>query len=147
MSRIWIARADGSETRQLTGDLQGGQYSPSWSPDGRTLAFQTLSDHQIWTIDVEGANLRRITGAGSYHNPTWSRDGASMYVSKVGARDSAPTSKPISSSRVNFSHMNLWRIPIAGGPAEQVTVGGGVKGVETADGKALVYQAGADRSE
>jgi eukaryotic-like serine/threonine-protein kinase len=146
MSRIWIARADGSEPRQLTGDLQGGQYSPSWSPDGRTLAFQTLSDHQIWTIDVEGANLRRITGAGSYHNPTWSRDGASMYVSKVGATDGASTSKPIASSRVDFSHMNLWRIPVAGGPAEQVTEGGGVKGVETADGKALVYQPGTDRS-
>src|SRR5215207_8813104 len=63
MSRIWIARADGSEPRQLTGDMQGGQYSPSWSPDGRTLAFQSTRDSQIWTIDVEGANLRRITGA------------------------------------------------------------------------------------
>jgi serine/threonine protein kinase/Tol biopolymer transport system component len=146
MSRIWVVRADGTEPRQLTGDVQGGQCSPSWSPDGRTLAFQTLSDHKIWTIDVEGANLRRITGAGSYHNPTWSRDGASMYVSKVGATDSASTSKPNSSSRVNFSHMNLWRIPVAGGPGAQVTQSGGFKGLETADGKALVYQPGTDRS-
>ena len=144
MSRIWVARADGSEPRQITGDMQGGQYSPSWSPDGRTLAFQSISDHQIWTIDVEGANLRRITGAGSYHNPTWSRDGASMYVSKVGATDSHSTSKH--SSHVNFSNMNLWRIPVAGGPGAQVTQSGGVKGVETTDGQALVYQPGADRS-
>ena len=26
MSRVWVARADGSEPRQLTGDMQGGQY-------------------------------------------------------------------------------------------------------------------------
>ena len=129
MPRIWVARADGSDPRQLTGDMEGGQYSPSWSPDGRTVAFQSISDHQIWTIDVEGANLRRITGAGSYHNPTWSRDGASMYVSKVGATDSHSTSKH--SSHVNFSNMNLWRIPVAGGPGAQVTQSGGVKGVET----------------
>jgi hypothetical protein len=46
------------------------QYSPSWSPDGRTLAFESRSNGQIWTIDVEGANLRRITTeAGNYHNP------------------------------------------------------------------------------
>jgi len=147
MPRIWVARADGSEPRQLTGDMpQGGQYSPSWSPDGRTIAFQSISDNQIWTIDVQGPNLRRITGAGSYHNPTWSRDGASMYVSKVGATNSVSTSKPLSSSRADFSQMNLWRIPVAAGPAEQVTQGGGFKGLETADGKALVYQPGADRS-
>jgi hypothetical protein len=47
---------------------------------------------------------------------------------------------------VNFSNMNIWRIPVAGGAAEQVTEGGGVKAVETADGKALVYQPGMDRS-
>jgi Tol biopolymer transport system component len=69
MSRVWIAGADGSEARQLTGDMQVGQYSPAWSPDGRTLAFDSRSEGPIWTIDVEGGNLQRITGAGNYHRP------------------------------------------------------------------------------
>ena len=145
MSRVWVARADGSEPRQLTGDMQGGQHAPSWSPDGRTLAFESTSDGQyhIWTIDVEGANLRRITSeAGNYHKPTWSRDGASIYFGKAGATRIVSTSKPLSSSRADLSNVNIWRIPVAGGPAEQVTQSGGVKGVETADGKALVYQPG-----
>jgi hypothetical protein len=54
--------------------------------------------------------------------------------------------KPVSSSPVNYSDVNIWRIPAAGGPAAQVTRSGGVKGVETTDGKALVYQPGMDRS-
>jgi Tol biopolymer transport system component len=148
MSRVWVAKADGSEPRQLTGDMPGDQYSPSWSPDGRTLTFESGLDGQhIWTIDVEGANLRRITTeAANFHKPTWSRDGASIYVSKADATRIGSTSKLISSSRANFSNQNIWRIPVAGGPAAQVTQSGGVKGVETADGKALVYQPGIDRS-
>jgi Tol biopolymer transport system component len=149
MSRIWVARADGSETRQLTGDMQGSQNEPSWSPDGRTLAFESSSDGQshIWTIDVEGANLRQITSeSATYHKPTWSRDGASIYVTKAGATRTVSTSKPLSSSRVDVSNGNIWRIPVAGGSAEQVTPSGGTRGVETADGKALVYQPGIDRS-
>jgi Tol biopolymer transport system component len=126
--------------------MQGEQFATSWSPDGRTLAFNSMADGQnhLWTIDVEGANLRRITSEAGYHKPTWSRDGASLYVSKAGATRIVSTSKSNSTSRVNFS--NIWRIPVAGGPAEQVTQSGGVKGIETADGKALVYQPGMDRS-
>jgi eukaryotic-like serine/threonine-protein kinase len=148
VSRIWVARTDGSEPRQLTGDMQGGQNEPSWSPDGRTLAFASPSDGQqhIWTIDVEGANLRRITTeAATYHKPTWSRDGASIYVTKGRATRMVSRSKPLSSSRVDPSG-NIWRIPVAGGAAEQVTQSGGTRAVETADAKALVYQPGIDRS-
>ena len=105
MSRVWVARADGSEPRQLTADMQGDQHAPSWSPDGRTLAFLSETDggYHIWTIDVEGANLRRITSeAGTYYKPTWSRDGASIYFGKAGATRIVSTSKPTSSSRVNL---------------------------------------------
>jgi eukaryotic-like serine/threonine-protein kinase len=149
MSRVWVARADGSEPRQLTGHMQGGQNEASWSPDGRALAFVSMADgqHHIWTIDVEGANLRQITSeAGTYGNPSWSRDGAWIYFSKPGPTIIVSTSKSIPSSRVNFSNVNIWRIPAAGGTTEQMTQSGGVTGVETADGKALVYQPGEDRS-
>jgi Tol biopolymer transport system component len=149
MSRIWVVRADGSEPRQLTGDMQGSQNEPSWAPDGRTLAFESSSDGQqhIWTIDVEGGNLRRITsGAEGYFKPTWSRDGAAIYVAKADATKIVSTSKANATSSVNFSNLNIWRIPVAGGPAEQVTQGGGLRGVETADGKALAYQPGISRS-
>src|SRR4051812_26692058 len=117
MPRIWVARADGSELRQLTGDMQGGQRVPSWSPDGRTLAFLSATDagYHIWTIDVEGANLRRITSeAGTYYEPSWSRDGASLYFGKAGAKRVVSTSKPVASSPVTYSDLNIWRIPSAG---------------------------------
>jgi hypothetical protein len=127
--------------------MQGDQFFPSWSPDGRTLAFLSLTDgqHHIWTIDVEGANLRRITSETGYYPPIWSRDGASLYFGKAGAKRVVSTLKPVSSSPVTWD-VNIWRIPVAGGPAAQVTRNGGFKGTETTDGKALVYQTGLDRS-
>ena len=92
---------------------------------------------------ASGANLRRITSAaGAYYDPSWSRDGASLYFGKRGVS----TPKPVSSSPVTWSDANIWRIPAAGGPAVQVTRSGGFKGVETTDGKALVYNSGLDRS-
>ena len=149
MSRVWVARADGSEPRQLTGDMQGGQDEPSWSPDGRTLAFESDCGRPAPHLDHRRGRRKPSADherGGGYFKPSWSRDGASMYFSKAGATRIVSTSKSNSSSRVNFSNLNIWRIPVAGGTAEQVTQSGGVKGVETADGKALVYQPGMDRS-
>ncbi len=48
-SDIHLIRADGSGHRDLTDDLRSGQYSPSWSPDGR------------WILFVDGQNLVKIT--------------------------------------------------------------------------------------
>ena len=36
---IWIAEADGSNPQQLTHGPGVSQGSPSWSPDGRRIAF------------------------------------------------------------------------------------------------------------
>lgn len=48
--------------------------SPSWSPDGRHIVFSSnLSGSiQIFTIDYDGANLRRLTSLGNNKLPDWS---------------------------------------------------------------------------
>ena len=60
-------------------------WSPAWSPDGQQIAFTAASDDdatfQIYVIDADGDNLRRLTkfkrrsGLLNFLSPAWSPDG------------------------------------------------------------------------
>ena len=64
-----------NEVRQLTFG-QGSNESPSYSPNGRHLAFTSTrggGDKQIWLIGRDGRGLRRLTSLGNNEMPSWSR--------------------------------------------------------------------------
>ena len=86
---------------------------PQVSPDGKRIVFVRRSTDlqanrgrtDLWLVDVSGAGLRRLTShpAGE-HNPRWSVHGGAIYFL---------------SSRSDSTQ--IWKIPIDGGEAEQVT--------------------------
>jgi TolB protein len=56
---LWVMNATGSGFRRLTSN----GAVPAWSPDGRTIAFvrTTGSTDEIWLMDADGSNQRRLT--------------------------------------------------------------------------------------
>ena len=63
-----------SEVRQLTFGL-GTNESPSYSPNGRHVAFMSTrgsGSKQIWIIGRDGRGLRRLTSLGNNEMPSWS---------------------------------------------------------------------------
>ncbi|MFQ5676027.1 MAG: hypothetical protein ACE5G1_09040, partial [bacterium] len=63
-----------------------GSYndSPAWSPRGDKIAFvsRTDSGFDIYTIDVTGENLMRLTdSSGSNEDPSWSPNGFTLVFS------------------------------------------------------------------
>jgi Tol biopolymer transport system component len=47
-----------------------GDWTPSWSPDGKKLVFEAYGD--IYTINIDGSSLKRITTDYQSTAPVWS---------------------------------------------------------------------------
>jgi Tol biopolymer transport system component len=72
--------SSGGPERRLTSD--GGNAGPTWSPDGRSLAFwHTGSNDTVDTI-AAGGGRRRSLHAGM--QPAWSPDGRTIAFASYG---------------------------------------------------------------
>lgn len=71
-NQICITNVLGDTYMRLTS--QGNNEDPTWSPDGLHIAFASdrTGNWEIWTMDWNGANQRRITQTGGAFSPTWS---------------------------------------------------------------------------
>ena len=128
---IWVARSDGSNSRQLSRGLSDS-CGIAWAPNGQTIAFSSVVEGQrnLWTVDIDGGNLRQLTtGPEKRGYPTYSNDGAWIYFSRAVAQG-----------------FDIWRMPSNGGPEQPVTRDGGYIGFESTDGRSLVYQRVQDRA-
>jgi len=56
--------------------MQGGQsMSPSWSPNGKQIAYVVeRGGYQVFVMDADGRNPRQLTTSGSNEAPSWSPD-------------------------------------------------------------------------
>ena len=72
--------ASGQQRRRLTKG-NGDTLAPSWSPDGKQIAFVDRvtphgSNYALYVIGRNGKGLKRIVGGARYqNNPTWSPSG------------------------------------------------------------------------
>jgi TolB protein len=61
--QVWLVRSNGSGLRQLTFGA-GGAAHPSFSPDGRRLAYSTAGPagaRQVWAIRVDGGGAVNLS--------------------------------------------------------------------------------------
>jgi Tol biopolymer transport system component/DNA-binding winged helix-turn-helix (wHTH) protein len=122
---LWTAKADGSETTQLTAFGKVWSGSPVWSPDDRQIAFDSnaAGKWEVYVMPSQGGKpVRFAGGAASSIRPSWSHDGRWIYY--CASQNSGP---------------QIWKKLAAGGPEIQITRKGGCDQMESADGAYLYY--------
>lgn len=77
---LWVVRPDGRDDRRLGARPQPRIPRPSWSPDGRELAF---SAGDVYAIRPDGTGLRQIAPYGFW--PMWSPDGRVIVFFRPGS--------------------------------------------------------------
>jgi serine/threonine protein kinase/Tol biopolymer transport system component len=142
--QVWFSQGQqpGARDRStLMGPTMGGTprlfidhgSNPTWSPDGKALAYYAPDPGDpIFIADRNAGNPRKIFVAepGVHcHFLIWSRDGRSIYFVK-----GTPT-----------TDMDIWRIPAGGGNAERITAHHAWVGYPAwLDARTLIYSATAD---
>jgi Tol biopolymer transport system component/imidazolonepropionase-like amidohydrolase len=107
---LWVVPIGGGAATRIT-DEYGDARQPSWSPDGRTIAFQSYRDGtwRIWTVGADGSGLKAVT-SGSFDDrePDWSPDGSTIVFSSD-----------------RSGNYDLWTLDVATGHVRQVTTNEG----------------------
>jgi len=84
--QIYVLDLESGTTSQITNHPDDCRF-PTWSPDGRYIAFNTLTDEpgdnvgQIWVVDADGTNPRMLTRLdrdGRNGRPAWSPEGTKI---------------------------------------------------------------------
>jgi Tol biopolymer transport system component len=128
-TRLWIARADGTDARPYTS--KEGDGSARWSPDGRWVSFLRSADgdngsdgRQLWLLRTDGGEARQLTKhATAVRSYEWARDGSRIVFL---ANDSLPKAErderkkggdalfvnEAASGQSRGEWSNLWWVPI-----------------------------------
>ncbi len=85
--RVWVMDLPDGRPRRLTSDSDPHfEYAPSWSPDGRWIAYTTVDETgggHVMRIPAGGGTPRQVTQEhGEYSHTAWSPDGSQILATR-----------------------------------------------------------------
>ncbi len=127
-TNIHTRRVDGLNATNLTAEYSSNDYSPTLSPDGQTIAFNSDRDGGgIFVMGATGETPRRLTDSG--FNPAWSPDGERLvYATEL-------VLGPFGRTTIS----SLWTVDVKTGESQQLFVGDAVQPNWSPSGQRIAY--------
>ena len=126
---IYVRRIDGENAMNLTPDSPDDDITPSFSPNGDSIAFWSSRDGGgIFVMGATGERVRRLTDFG--FNPTWSHDGTEVLFATQGIRGN-----PFGRSGV----ASLWTVDVATEERNKIFDGDAVQPDWSPNGHRIAY--------
>ncbi len=108
---IWTAGLAGGRATRIT-STSAVERTPKFSPDGKTIAFSSnrTGAYAVYVVSSDGGAPRQLTFHPSAVNVVgWTPDGD--YIVYESSRNTAPS-----------AYSRLWKVPVAGGPSEDLPI-------------------------
>ncbi|HEV8538567.1 MAG TPA: amidohydrolase family protein [Bacteroidota bacterium] len=88
LGKLWKKTLPGGTPERITSDELNAELYPSFSHDGKWIAYATWSDQDyggIWKVQPDGGGRKKITSQpGHYIDPAFSPDGKMIVYNRIG---------------------------------------------------------------
>jgi len=124
--RLWLVDSDGEQLTPLA--TAETPASSEWSPDGRSIVYNTYVPSQIVVQAIGGRPRVVASGSGVYISPVFTPDGSSI-VFAHGVDDG----------------VDIYSVPVSGGAPRRISVGRGSDNVAPSispDGRRIAFMSG-----
>ncbi|MEZ4585129.1 MAG: amidohydrolase family protein [Gemmatimonadales bacterium] len=136
LDRLYVVDLPSGTPRRVT-NAEVGEYDPTWSPDGQSLAYVTWdgNDGYLMRVDLGGGQGRRLVEVSAfYQSPAWAPNGERIVVTRSSARNMRDATGP---GVDGFGAEFAW-VPAGGGSLTAIRPTGALGNVHfTSDGERI----------
>ena len=83
---VYTVKPDGTGVLQLTATPGSNEFSPQWNAAGTRIAFwrtrAPFGPGNVWVMDADGSNARRLTANVDARDPTWNPAGTRLVYTR-----------------------------------------------------------------